>query len=237
MRAEHLCDVAGRRLAAQLPDLVFGCFAQVVPERIPAESAAGPFRLSVQMPSGAKFDAGPPLVAIHVEGGGMGARACLDGLSATIFPSGLRCSHVEVTEAAAPLLVRRKELRCDSGGPGRNRGGLGLRLELEASFAGVEMHLLPNFGDMPLGPAGRGGGFAGASSEVKLSDGTWLKPATMHRVPAGVSVVMDTAGGGGYGPPSERPRDAVRDDLLNALISEDSAIRLYGWDSEATPGA
>jgi N-methylhydantoinase B len=40
---------------------------------------------------------------------------------------------------------------------------------------------------------------------------------------------LETPGGGGYGPPAERARDAVRRDLALGLIGEKAARRDYGW--------
>ena len=62
--------------------------------------------------------------------GGAGARPQQDGLSATPFPSGVRNVPVEATEAITPLVIWRKELRQDSGGAGRQRGGLGQVMEV-----------------------------------------------------------------------------------------------------------
>ena len=57
--------------------------------------------------------------------GGTGARPDKDGLSATAYPSGVRGTPVEIAESQTPLIFWRKELRPDSGGAGRTRGGLG----------------------------------------------------------------------------------------------------------------
>jgi len=64
-------------------------------------------------------------VSVFFNAGGTGARPSKDGLSATAFPSGVATAPVELTEATAPVIIRRKELRRDSGGAGQYRGGLG----------------------------------------------------------------------------------------------------------------
>ena len=62
--------------------------------------------------------------------GGTGARFAKDGLSATAYPSGVRGTPVEIAETQTPLIFWRKELRPDSGGAGRTRGGLGQIIEI-----------------------------------------------------------------------------------------------------------
>ena len=62
--------------------------------------------------------------------GGTGARPDKDGLSATAYPSGVKGTPVEIAESITPLIFWRKELRPDSGGAGRTRGGLGQVIEV-----------------------------------------------------------------------------------------------------------
>ena len=68
--------------------------------------------------------------------GGTGARPDKDGLSATAYPSGVRGTPVEIAESQTPLIFWRKELRPDSGGAGRTRGGHGQIIEIESGIAG-----------------------------------------------------------------------------------------------------
>jgi len=67
---------------------------------------------------------------ITVNSGGTGARPNADGLDATACPSGVRTMPVEATENVAPVVFWRKELRPDSGGAGRTRGGTGQIMEI-----------------------------------------------------------------------------------------------------------
>ena len=69
---------------------------------------------------------------ITFNSGGTGARPAQDGLNGTAFPSGVRTMPVEATENVAPVVFWRKELRPDSGGAGRTRGGLGQVMEIGA---------------------------------------------------------------------------------------------------------
>merc|ERR1719330_1216581 len=90
--------------------------------------------------------------AMQTESGGAGAHSRGDGLSATAFPAGLRNMPVEIAEETLPLLFRRRELRCDSGGPGQYRGGLGLSVELTPQGQDG-LQLLASFGHSQRTPA------------------------------------------------------------------------------------
>jgi hypothetical protein len=115
-------------------------------------------------------DRGDPLFALElVFNGGTGARPASDGLSATAFPSGVWGSQIETTEAVAPVLFHRRELRPDSGGAGTQRGGLGQRIEMSAAtdqdvlvFLSVERVHTP--------AAGRHGGQPGAPGRIRIGE-------------------------------------------------------------------
>jgi N-methylhydantoinase B len=95
----------------------------------PSPTDSAPTRIT---PTRIAVDIGGTFTGIALDNGGTGARPGKDGLSATAFPSGVYGSQVEVTESSAPLLARRRELRSDSGGAGRYRGGLGQIIEIES---------------------------------------------------------------------------------------------------------
>lgn len=162
--------------------------------------------------------------------GGTGARPRLDGLSATAFPSGVWGSQVETTEAVAPVLVTRRELRCDSGGPGRTRGGLGQHIEIRSSqdedflvFLSVERVSNP--------ARGRLGGEEGATGRIRIGhDGAELPGKGEVRVRAGETLVFETPGGGGFGNPLERHREDVLRDLEEGLISREAGRSIYGFE-------
>ena len=126
LNAERPSPVAARHVIGQmLPDLVFGCLNQALPDQVPAEGSSCLWSVQLRgvMPKGN----GPPqsFDTVFFNSGGSGARARQDGLSATAFPSGVRAMPVEVTEAGSPIVIWRKELRPDSGrrrpAPGRPR--------------------------------------------------------------------------------------------------------------------
>ena len=106
----------------------------------------------------------PDFEIITFNSGGTGARRTRDGLDATAFPSGVRTMPVEATENVAPVVIWRKELRPDSGGAGRTRGGCGQIMEIgtkgELEFA--VNATFDRIGNAPKGRDGGGNGAAGA---------------------------------------------------------------------------
>src|SRR5260370_9853251 len=102
--------------------------------------------------------------------GGTGARADKDGLSATAYPSGVRGTPVEIAESQTPLIFWRKELRPDSGGPGRTPGGHGQIIEIENGIR-TTFALLAAFDRINHPPRGRDGRHTGAAGYVGLKSG------------------------------------------------------------------
>ena len=151
--------------------------------------------------------------------GGTGARPGKDGLSATAFPSGVRSGSIEVTESVTPLVFWRKAYRPGSGGEGAYRGGLGQTIEV-GHVEGRAFTVSCLF-DRVLYPArGRFGGAPGATGAVRLGDGTPLASKGRQTVPAGATVVFETAGGGGLGDPSDRATALIQADLKAGLVCD-----------------
>ncbi len=137
LNAPRPCPVSVRHVIGQLlPDLMMGCLHQAVPDQVAAEGSSclwnPPLRGggSVSGAGGENRRVLPDFEIITFNSGGTGARAEADGLDATAFPSGVRTMPVEATENVAPVVIWRKELRPDSGGAGRTRGGCGQIMEI-----------------------------------------------------------------------------------------------------------
>jgi N-methylhydantoinase B len=163
--------------------------------------------------------------------GGSGARAELDGMSATAFPSGVMTMPVEATEHAGPVIIWRKELRPDSGGAGRQRGGLGQHMVVGAR-EGWRFDISAMLDRVRHPARGRDGGGDGGATEIALDDGTPLKGKGRQSVPEGARVRMAFPGGGGYGPVTERaPTDLARD-IARGYVTEDAARRDWGADDD-----
>ena len=227
--------VSARHTVGQmLPDLMFGCLAQVVPGRVPAEGAGTMWNPMLRGgPSAVDPDsAGSGRVtrdfdSILFNTGGTGARPTMDGLSTVAFPSGVRTVPTEVVESTTPIIVWRKEFREGSGGAGKYRGGLGQVLELgmqeDAAYSIAAMFERTNH------PAkGRDGGKDGAQGKVTTTQGRKLAPKGRQYILPDERVVLELPGGAGLGNPMERSPEQVLSDALDGLITRDSARLDYG---------
>ncbi|WP_298837270.1 hydantoinase B/oxoprolinase family protein [uncultured Roseobacter sp.] len=234
LNAQPPSPVAMRHTLGQMtPDLVYGCLSQALPDAVPAEGASCMYDLPLRHTTDAASDPGRHFALELVFNGGTGARPALDGLSATAFPSGVWGSQIETTEAAAPVLFHKRELREDSGGAGTCRGGLGQRIEI--SPAGEDAFLVfLSVERMRNAASGRRGGQAGASGRIRRirpdAPDEDLPGKGTFRIGSGETLIFETPGGGGYGPAAERPRKAVLDDVTAGFISPDAARTIYGAD-------
>ena len=208
-----------------LPDVVYGCLDQALPGRVPAEGTSNLWTLKFVAGhglTGVGERQGSSFMVMSFHSGGAGARPAQDGLSATPFPSGVRNVPVEVTEAITPLVVWRKELRQDSGGVGRQRGGLGQVMEV-GSREDAPFGLFAGFERVKFPARGRDGGGSGALGRVSLRSGAVLPPKGLQVIPAGDRVVIEMPGGGGLGPPGERDPALVRRDVRLGYVSAAAA--------------
>lgn len=194
--------VSARHIVGQmLPDVVFGCLRQAIPERVPAEGTSCLWMITVR---GEDARTGSRFATTVVTNGGTGARPGADGLSATAYPSGVRGTPVEIVESMTPLVFWRKELREGSGGGGKWRGGDGLELEIE-NYSGRPLDLLAAFDRIEHPPRGRDGGGDGAPGELALKkSGRVLAGKGTQPIPAGEILSIRTPGGGGLGDPAKR---------------------------------
>lgn len=168
--------------------------------------------------------------------GGWGANAFRDGPSAIFSIAGNTWNvPVEVVERRFPVRVERYELREDSGGVGRHRGGLGIRRDHRVLGHCAEVSVLGNRVRVP--PWGYDGGGDGApAGYLLLRDGEQPRPlapelgskATGVRLRDGDVVVQLTAGGGGWGQARVRDRHSVERDVRLGYVSREAARRDYG---------
>ncbi|MDC0659949.1 hydantoinase B/oxoprolinase family protein [Leisingera sp. SS27] len=228
LNAQRPVPVAMRHTLGQVtPDLVLGCLHQALPDRVPAEGASCMFDLPMRHAPEVARDGGRKFAIEPVHNGGTGARPHADGLSATAYPSGVYGSQVEITEAAAPVIIWRRELRPDSGGAGRFRGGLGQRIEM-TSANGAPFIVFLSVERLKFPALGRMGGLPGAPGRIRFRNGAQDIPGKGElRVEAGDCLIFETPGGGGFGDPLERDSEALALDLQRGLVTEEGA-RAYG---------
>ncbi len=230
LNAPRPFPVSARHVIGQmLPDLMMGCLHKAVPHRVNAEGSSAlwnpPLRGGGQVSGGAAEL--PDFEIITFNSGGTGARPTKDGLDGIAFPSGVRTMPVEATENVAPVIFWTKELRPDSGGAGRTRGGFGQIMEIgtkgEAEFAVNAM-----FDRIAHAPRGRDGGQDGAAGWAGLDDGTRLRTKGFQTIPKGRRLLLKLPGGGGMGDPRHRDRALVERDIADGLVSTEQAKALYG---------
>jgi N-methylhydantoinase B len=235
LNARRPWPVAARHTVGQmLPDVVFGCLHQVVAGGVPAEGASslwnpqifGGGSLVDEVEAGTDANTLPEFSTVIFHCGGSGARPEKDGLSATSFPSGVRTIPVEATESVAPVVFYRREFRESSGGPGARRGGLGQVIEIGGAGA-TPVALLCNFERVKNPARGRDGGLSGAAGTVTLRSGRPIRPKGRQTVPPRDAIRLELPGGGGFGDPRARDPQAVRDDVLDGLITAEEARRDY----------
>ena len=235
VNALHPAPVALRHIVGHfVPDAVFDAFDKIVPGLVPAEGAGCLCNFQVSLRP--RTDAPAPADAQRSEvltfnSGGSGARPEHDGLNATAFPSGVMTMPIEATEHVGPVIIWRKELRPDSGGAGKTRGGLGQYMEVGA-MEGHEFDIQAMFDRGTYPARGRRGGQVGAPTTIALDDGSKMRVKGKQFVPHGRKVMMAFPGGAGYGDPSDRDPARVKRDLARGYISPETAARDYGLSDE-----
>jgi len=225
LNPRYPAPVNARQLTGHLlAGALYAALAEAVPEKICAESGSSPTLRSVYSGADTK---GNRFSQILFASGGMGANAQQDGLSCTAFPTNAGSGSIEALESISPLVVWKKEFRPDSGGAGKFRGGLGQDVEVEVvSSDPIRLSLLSDRQKYP--PRGLLGGRQGGNVEIYLTDGTRPHPKSRSMLQPGDRLTMRYSGGGGYGDPRERDRNAVRRDVEQGYISIAAAEREYG---------
>ena len=218
LNAEHPDPVSVRHVIGHfVTDLTLGAIAKALPDVVPAEGAGALWNFQASARQASAEDPKPPVELLMFNSGGSGARPGLDGLTATAFPSGVRTMSAEATEQIGPIIIWRKEIRENSGGAGKQRGGMGQILEVGPTD-GYQFEFSAMF-DRVANPArGRHGGEDGEPGKVYLADGTPFPTKGVETVPAGARLVMELPGGGGFGDPAERDPAAAENDRRQGYV-------------------
>ncbi|PYN46734.1 MAG: hydantoin utilization protein B [Candidatus Rokuibacteriota bacterium] len=211
-------------------DAVLGALARAVPEDIPAASGGQGCMVALSLPDP---EAGRRHVTVIEPmiggGGGRPARDGVDGCDASL--GFLKTTPAETLEAEVPIVVRRFHLIPDSGGPGRFRGGFGVRLDFQV-FQPEGLVTARGMERLRFAPWGVAGGTAGATGSVMLNPDTAAeKPLPKIDVLAlepGDVLSVRTPGGGGHGDRFTRPPSHVLADVLSGLVSRERAREAYG---------
>jgi N-methylhydantoinase B len=212
--------------------VMLGALAQVIPDLVSGDLCGTSFPNAMGGRDGRRRR---EYVYYEAPTGGNGAYREDDGASAwgnIDFGNVRTIQSAEALEIGIPLRVEASALRQDSGGEGTTRGGLGIQRELRLLDGEARYSVLSDRAVVP--PFGLGG--ASAAAPVKVSvrrDGQEVQFATPGKV-TGYSiqaddvVVMQSAGGGGYGDPLSRDPERVRRDVHGGYVSAERAREGYG---------
>jgi N-methylhydantoinase B len=218
--------VGGWETQTRLVDVIFRALLPAMPERLPAGTKAMMCHAGF---GGVDPASGEYSCFLETFGGGYGGRAASDGPDAVqTHGQNTENAPIEETELNYPVRVTRLSLVEDSEGPGRFRGGLGLRKD----FLFDRPTTFTVLSDRTLrGPAGAFGGHDGRVAEyvlVRAGEERRLGAKTTVELEAGDTVSYRTCGGGGYGPPMERDPERVLRDVLEGKVSAGRAQSIYG---------
>jgi N-methylhydantoinase B len=224
LNALYPAPVGARHLIGHfLPSLIFGALAKAIPDRVMADGANS---LWITMSRGRR-PGGEPFTFMLFQCGGTGARPTKDGLDNVGFPSGVAGVPAEVMENLTSLVMTKREIRTDSGGPGKFRGGCGqssaLRTRIDEPWS-----LSGMYDRMKFPAQGAAGGRDGAPGEFSLSNGLPSNPKQLIRMGPEVTANITLPGGGGYFDPFERDPEMVLRDVAYGYVSLSAAERAYG---------
>ena len=211
-----------------LTEVIYRALSGVLPRKVLAGSGGTPAAMNVFY--GRRKD-GRPWHSVIIRGGGMGASASGDGNYVYIFPANGANTPVEIFESDTPLIVEKRELVADSGGPGNTKGGLGKR----------ELFRVPDDEYAPIPPVNLGiqagrftypaeglfGGKPGTRAQF-LVNGEPGNSYGLTQMKPGDVVTIDAPGGGGYGNPLERDPEMVASDVMEGYVGLESARTDYG---------
>jgi N-methylhydantoinase B len=160
---------------------------------------------------------------------GFGATVDFDGEDGIMHLSepGCRNNPVEVLETKSPMFIEWYGYRRDSGGAGKNRGGVGVGRAYRFLADSSAICLVYKTDSKPWSI---GEGHEGEPNHVILNPGPnqIVQGGSYNHMKAQEILVNNTGGGGGYGHPFDRELEKVKYDVINDFVSIDAALKEYG---------
>ena len=224
-----------------LAEVTEAALAKAIPDRTIAPTGATTALISG---GGTHPESGEFFTFVIWEPVGWGGRPTRDGNDAIVTWVGPLAKNfpTEVLETQIPWQIDTYELRQDSGGIGKHRGGVGIVRTYRLGDSALTFNATAHYGLFP--PRGLDGGGDAAPTELRIAtadaeldprdrDPSLSSPIKFSglTVRPGEKFVVRTPGGGGFGPVSERDPEDVRDDLRNGQISQQAAVEEYGLDA------
>jgi N-methylhydantoinase B len=216
---------ARAKVMKHIPPLIFGALEPMLPgEVIAAAGGIMPFHFLGEDPRFGTFNV--PVLP-H---GGLGATRDDDGWQPVAYPHNSTVTPAEIMELQCPVLMLRKQMLPDSGGPGRTRGGVGQEFVLKCVAANpITATVRPDLLRCPA--PGLAGGGPGAPGQVLLN-GEQLDRFPPLELRPGDVLVLRVPGDGGFGPPRERRRERVLRDVALGFVTPRAAREDYGVDTD-----
>lgn len=205
-------------------EALMGAIFRIAPDLAMAPSGTYPLwteKFAGTLPDGRNF------LSHYNAQGGQGAFGDRDGVSAVVFPGNIATTSVELFELEAPFRVVSRELRQDSGGAGRFRGGLGQETVMEC-LNDTPVQVAFSGGRLVEPALGRDGALPGAEGLIQVRDDAPFERSGREVMHKGDRVRFSQPGGGGFGDPQDRGLAAIERDLKLGYISTEEAARNYG---------
>ena len=226
--------VAARMVVGHfMTEMVFNALAIAAPDNIIAGSGGTPAQTNIFHGT---FANGNPWHTMIIRGGGMGASSRFDGHHCAIFPANGANTPVEIIESDTSMIVESRSLINDSGGPGKQRGGIGRQMIIRSPKEDENGHgencvgttsIAVQAGRYIYPPEGMFGGKEGSLAQY-LKNGKNADPSTLTFCDPGDTISFVSAGGGGYGNPFERDPETVERDVQYEYVSIEKAKTDYG---------
>lgn len=215
--------------ALQVMEVIYEAVSKVNPALVPAGSGGDICSMiwwGRREATGEAWGAGSPFPV------GSGGHAHGDGCTMMhVAESATRFASLEIQETQYPWRYEHCEFVTDSAGAGASRGGMGYdmasRVLEDLSITTALERTLTAAWALEGGQAGRanGGTFSFPNGEQQP-----FAKITGKAIPKGSLITLHAGGGGGYGRPTDRPRERVRRDMADGLISAEQARRVYGLE-------
>ncbi|WP_068299870.1 hydantoinase B/oxoprolinase family protein [Pararhodobacter sp. CCB-MM2] len=209
-------------------EALMGAIYQVAPELAMAPSGTYPLwteKFSGTGPDGREF------LSHYNAQGGQGAFRDRDGNSAVVFPGNIATTSVELFELEAPFRVVSRELRPDTGGAGKFRGGLGQETVMEC-LNDTPVQVAFSGGRLVEPAMGREGALPGAAGVIQIRDDAPFARSGRGVMEKGDLCRFAQPGGGGFGDPAERDAALIARDLRLGYVTPEGAARDYGVQVE-----
>jgi len=222
--------VAARTTPGHLiTEIIYEALAPALPDRVLANSGTSG---GIQCLLYGRRHTGKQFVFNLFVMGGLGAKSSVDGNTSLVFPGNASNMPLEIVESDTPLIAVKKEMICDSGGPGKMRGGLAKEVAWKVpddEYAPIPPVRIVSMGGRFKYPAkGLFGGKPGTRFVAIIGDKVYDKGIADENAYPGDIIRYYSASGGGYGDPLERDPEKVEEDVINEYVSLEKAKEDYG---------